>query len=98
MFVLLARALGCRAATLHGSSRGLPAVATLGAAPSRHSFVSCGHVKCTECGCPLGSRPSVCSGSAEARTAPKWSEAGCSVAACPGAGRARRRPTTPTMP
>lgn len=34
-----------------------------------------------------------------ARTAPRWSEAGCSVAACPGAGRARRRPsTTPTMP
>ncbi|XP_013177578.1 PREDICTED: uncharacterized protein LOC106125038 [Papilio xuthus] len=32
-------------------------------------------------------------------TAPKWSEAGSSVAACPGAGRARRRPsTTPTMP
>lgn len=33
-----------------------------------------------------------------ARTASRWWEAGCSVAACPGAGRARRRPsTTPTM-
>lgn len=30
--------------------------------------------------------------------APKWSEGGCSVAACPGVGRARRRlPTTPSM-
>lgn len=33
-----------------------------------------------------------------ARTAPRWSEGGCSVAACPGAGRARQRPTMPTMP
>lgn len=33
----------------------------------------------------------------ESRTAARWWEGGCSVAACPGAGRARRRPTTPTM-
>lgn len=32
-----------------------------------------------------------------AHTAPRWLEAGCSVVACPGAGRAQRRPMTPDM-